>query len=136
MKFQIHEEVLELHLSLQMLHKNLYLKLFLHILYQFLYLSKISLVLSVIVALVCGLLFFYAPVYLVDLVDAKLFNNVLIDFHPLFEGLIKMVIVVLIHAFGSTRLIGFGCFGLVRRSMLFMRLFAMIPTPMSSYGAM
>lgn len=58
------------------------------------FVTAVSLVLSVIVALVCGLLFFYAPVYLVDLVDAKLFNNVLIDFHPLFEGLIKMVIVV------------------------------------------
>ncbi len=56
--------------------------------------TVITSVLSVIVAAVCMLLFFYAPTYLVDLLDAKLLNGAIADFHPFFEGIIKMVIVV------------------------------------------
>lgn len=56
--------------------------------------TAISLIMSVFVVGFCVLLFFYAPVYLVDIADAKLFNNALIDLHPLFEGIIKMILVV------------------------------------------
>lgn len=56
--------------------------------------TAISLIMSVFVVGFCVLLFFYAPVFLVDIADAKLFNNALIDLHPLFEGIIKMILVV------------------------------------------
>lgn len=56
--------------------------------------TAISLIMSVFVVGFCVLLFFYAPVYLVDIADAKLFNNALIDLHPVFEGIIKMILVV------------------------------------------
>lgn len=50
---------------------------------------------SVIAVVFCVALFFYAPTYLVDLVDEKLLNGAIADFHPLFEGIIKIVIVVI-----------------------------------------
>ena len=56
--------------------------------------SVITAVLSVIVTAVCVLLFFYAPTYIVDLVDSKLLNGILADFHPSIEGIIKMIIIV------------------------------------------
>lgn len=56
--------------------------------------TVITSVLSVIVSALCMLLFFYAPTYLVDLLDTKLLNGAIADFHPFFEGIIKMVIVV------------------------------------------
>ncbi|MBR3768448.1 MAG: DUF1385 domain-containing protein [Clostridia bacterium] len=56
--------------------------------------TAITAVFSVIVAVVCFALFFYAPTFLVDLVDEKLLNGAIADFHPFFEGIIKMVIVI------------------------------------------
>ncbi|MBE6717042.1 MAG: DUF1385 domain-containing protein [Ruminococcaceae bacterium] len=50
---------------------------------------------SVIAVVFCVALFFYAPTYLVDLVDEKLLNGAIADFHPLFEGILKIVIVVI-----------------------------------------
>lgn len=56
--------------------------------------SAITAVLSVIVVGICMLLFFYAPTFLVDLVDNKLLNGAIADFHPLFEGVIKTILIV------------------------------------------
>lgn len=45
----------------------------------------------------CGLaflLFFYLPTYLVDVTDKYLFKNVLANFHPVFEGIMRMIIFV------------------------------------------
>ena len=56
--------------------------------------SVITAIMSVIVVAACMLAFFYAPTYLVDLVDSKLLNNALADFHPTLEGVIKMILVV------------------------------------------
>ncbi len=56
--------------------------------------TAITAVLSVIVVVVCMLLFFYAPTFLVDLVDNKLLHGAIADFHPLFEGLIKIILVI------------------------------------------
>ena len=56
--------------------------------------TAITAVMSVIVVGICMLLFFYAPTYLVDLVDSKLLGGAISDFHPFFEGIIKMIIVV------------------------------------------
>lgn len=57
--------------------------------------AAITAVISVFVAAICFLLFFYAPSYLVDLIDGKLLNNVLKDFHPALEGIMKMIIVII-----------------------------------------
>lgn len=57
--------------------------------------AAITAVISAVVMVFCFVLFFYAPSYLVDLIDAKLLNNAIADFHPLFEGLMKMLIVVI-----------------------------------------
>lgn len=57
--------------------------------------AAITAVFSVIVFAICFFLFFYAPSYLVDLIDSKLLNDALIDFHPVFEGIMKMIIVIL-----------------------------------------
>ncbi len=57
--------------------------------------AAITAVISVFVAAICFLLFFYAPSYLVDLIDGKLLNNVLKDFHPVLEGIMKMIIVII-----------------------------------------
>lgn len=57
--------------------------------------TAITAVISVIVAVACVALFFYTPAYLVDLIDGKLLNNTFADFHPFFEGIMKMIIVVL-----------------------------------------
>lgn len=56
--------------------------------------TAITAVLSVIVVAVCMLLFFYAPTFLVDIVDEKLLGGAIADIHPLFEGIIKMALVV------------------------------------------
>ena len=53
--------------------------------------TGISMVLGV--ALAFGL-FFYLPTFLVDIVDKYLFKNALSDLHPLFEGIMRMVIFV------------------------------------------
>lgn len=53
--------------------------------------TGISMVLGV--ALAFGL-FFYLPTFLVDTVDKYLFKDALADLHPLFEGVIRMVIFV------------------------------------------
>lgn len=45
----------------------------------------------------CGLaflLFFYLPTFLVDTVDKYLFNDALANLHPLFEGIMRMIIFV------------------------------------------
>ncbi len=59
------------------------------------FVTAITGVLSIIVAVFCVLLFFYAPTYIVDIVDTKLLGNALADIHPFCEGIIKMVIIVL-----------------------------------------
>ena len=56
--------------------------------------SVITAVMSVVVVGICMLLFFYAPTYLVDLVDAKIFKDALADFHPTIESIIKMILIV------------------------------------------
>lgn len=53
--------------------------------------TGISMVLGV--ALAFGL-FFYLPTFLVDTVDKYLFKDALADLHPLFEGVMRMVIFV------------------------------------------
>ncbi len=53
--------------------------------------TGISMVLGV--ALAFGL-FFYLPTFLVDIVDKYLFKNALSELHPLFEGIMRMVIFV------------------------------------------
>lgn len=56
--------------------------------------TVITAICSVVVVAVCMGLFFYAPTYLVDIVDSKLLNGAIADFHPFFEGIIKMIIVI------------------------------------------
>ncbi len=56
--------------------------------------TVITAICSVVVVALCMGLFFYAPTYLVDIVDNKLLNGLIADFHPFFEGVIKMIIVV------------------------------------------
>lgn len=57
--------------------------------------AVISTVASVLaVALAFGL-FMFLPAWLVDLVDGKLLHDALKDFHPFFEGIIRLVIMVL-----------------------------------------
>ena len=53
--------------------------------------TGVSMVLGV--ALAFGL-FFYLPTFLVDIVDKYLFKNALSELHPLFEGIMRMVIFV------------------------------------------
>ena len=54
--------------------------------------TGIAMVLGVLLAF---LLFTYLPTIIVDVVDKYLFKNVLAKFHPLFEGLMRMVIFVI-----------------------------------------
>ncbi|MBQ9945817.1 MAG: DUF1385 domain-containing protein [Clostridia bacterium] len=56
--------------------------------------TAITLVCSVFVVALCVLLFFYAPTYLVDIIDKYLLHGAISEFHPFFEGIIKMIIVV------------------------------------------
>ena len=53
--------------------------------------TGISMVLGV--SLAFGL-FFYLPTFLVDIIDKYLFKNALSELHPLFEGIMRMVIFV------------------------------------------
>ncbi len=57
--------------------------------------TVITVIASVIAVAMCMLLFFYGPVYIVDIVDEKLLGGLISDFHPFFEGIIKMIIVVI-----------------------------------------
>lgn len=59
--------------------------------------TVISAIASVLAFVLCFGLFIYLPTALVDLVDAKLFHDVLAShqLHPLFEGIIRTVIIVL-----------------------------------------
>ncbi|MBR0535462.1 MAG: DUF1385 domain-containing protein [Clostridia bacterium] len=54
--------------------------------------TGVAMVLGVLLAF---LLFTYLPTIIVDVVDKYLFKNVLANFHPLFEGLMRMVIFVI-----------------------------------------
>ncbi len=56
--------------------------------------TAITAVLSVVVVAVCMLLFFYAPTFFVDIIDSQLLDGAIADFHPFFEGIIKMLIVI------------------------------------------
>ncbi|MBQ2758853.1 MAG: DUF1385 domain-containing protein [Clostridia bacterium] len=48
-----------------------------------------------VLAVVLGVgLFVFLPTYLVDIVDSKLFDGVLSSYHALFEGIIRMIIMV------------------------------------------
>lgn len=57
--------------------------------------AAITAVISVLVTGICVVLFFYGPSYLVDLIDSKLLGGAIENFHPFFEGIMKMIIVVL-----------------------------------------
>lgn len=65
--------------------------------------AVISTVASVIaIALAFGL-FMFLPAWLVDLVDGKLLHDALADFHPFFEGIIRLVIMV-VYMFAISRM--------------------------------
>ena len=60
--------------------------------------KMMAVVTGISLVLGCGLafgLFFYLPSFLVDVIDEHIFKNVLSDFHPVFEGLMRMCIFVL-----------------------------------------
>lgn len=57
--------------------------------------NVLTVIASVIAVAFCVLLFFYAPTFLVDIVDEKLLGGAIADLHPLFEGIIKMIIVII-----------------------------------------
>lgn len=60
--------------------------------------KMMAVVTGISMVLGCGLafvLFFYLPTFLVDTVDKYLFKDVLANLHPLFEGLMRMVIFVI-----------------------------------------
>lgn len=57
--------------------------------------NVLTVIASVIAVVFCVLLFFYAPTFLVDIVDEKLLGGAIADLHPLFEGIIKMIIVII-----------------------------------------
>ena len=56
--------------------------------------AVISTVASVIAVVLAFGLFMFLPAWLVDLVDGKLLHDALADFHPFFEGIIRLVIMV------------------------------------------
>ena len=59
--------------------------------------KMMAVVTGISMVLGCGLafvLFFYLPTFLVDTVDKYLFKDALANLHPLFEGLMRMVIFV------------------------------------------
>lgn len=56
--------------------------------------SVITVICSAVVGVLCFGLFFYAPTFLVDMADKYLLKGLIADFHPFFEGVIKMIIVV------------------------------------------
>ena len=59
--------------------------------------KMMAVVTGISMVLGCGLafvLFFYLPTFLVDTVDKHLFKDALANLHPLFEGLMRMVIFV------------------------------------------
>lgn len=58
-------------------------------------LGVLSGIASVFAVLIGVVLFAYLPTLLVDIIDEKVFGSVLADFHPLFEGLIRALIIVL-----------------------------------------
>ena len=60
--------------------------------------KMMAVVTGISMVLGCGLafvLFFYLPTFLVDTVDKYLFKDALANLHPLFEGLMRMVIFVI-----------------------------------------
>ena len=54
----------------------------------------ISAIASVLAMVLAFGLFMFLPAWLVDLVDGKLLHDALADFHPFFEGIIRLVIMV------------------------------------------
>ncbi len=59
--------------------------------------KMMAIVTGISMVLGCGLafvLFFYLPTFLVDTVDKYLFKNALANLHPLFEGIMRMIIFV------------------------------------------
>ncbi|MBE6799929.1 MAG: DUF1385 domain-containing protein [Ruminococcaceae bacterium] len=59
--------------------------------------KMMAVVTGISMVLGCGLafvLFFYLPTFLVDTVDKYIFKNVLANLHPLFEGIMRMIIFV------------------------------------------
>ncbi len=49
---------------------------------------------SVLAVVLFGGLFIFLPTYVVDIADAKLFDGALASYHALFEGIIRMIIMV------------------------------------------
>ena len=56
--------------------------------------AAISTVASVVAVILAFGLFMFLPAWLVDTVDGKLLHDALSDFHPFFEGIIRLVIMV------------------------------------------
>ena len=56
--------------------------------------TAITGVASVLAVLLGAGLFVFLPTYLVDIADAKLFDSALASYHALFEGIIRMIIMV------------------------------------------
>ena len=57
--------------------------------------AAISAVASVLAMVLAFGLFMFLPAWLVDLVDGKLLHDALANFHPFFEGIIRLVIMIL-----------------------------------------
>lgn len=57
--------------------------------------SVITAIASVFAVVICVGLFFYGPAFIVDVMDEYLFKGALANFHPLLEGIIKLVIIVI-----------------------------------------
>lgn len=57
--------------------------------------SVITAIASVFAVVICVGLFFYGPAFIVDIADEYLFKGALANFHPLLEGIIKLVIIVI-----------------------------------------
>ncbi len=65
--------------------------------------AAISTVATVLAMALAFLLFMFLPAWLVDLVDGKLLHDALADFHPFFEGIIRLVIMV-VYMFAISRM--------------------------------
>lgn len=65
--------------------------------------GAITAVASALAMVLCAFLFVFLPTFLVDLADKKLFNGAISDAYPLFEGIIRLIIII-IYMFAISRM--------------------------------
>ena len=66
-------------------------------------LAAVSTVATVLAMVLAFVLFMFLPAWLVDTVDGRLLHDALADFHPFFEGIIRLVIMV-VYMFAVSRM--------------------------------